>query len=254
MTAVRAEASTGNQPPPGPTALRDAAPLAVAVAPFALAIGATIASSGVPAPAGLAGSVLLMAGASQLAAIDQVAAGAGLVVAIGTALMINVRLVLYGAGLATWFDELPRWRRMLLAIPLVDQTFVLGERRFADQRSTRWRERYYLTATALLFACFVGFQVVGYFVGGAVPSALGLHLAAPLAFAGLLGLACDGRRNVTAAAVAAVTLLVAADLPGGVSLPIAAVAGLVAGSLRAGEARHADTPGTGGAPLAGVAT
>lgn len=93
------------------TAIRDVAPLALALIPFSLAIGATIASSEVPAAPALAGSLLLMAGAAQLAAIELVDAEAGYVVAVGTALMINARLILYSAAMTS----IPRCRSSFAA-------------------------------------------------------------------------------------------------------------------------------------------
>ena len=50
-------------------AIGDTLPLAAAVLPFGLAIGATIADSELWAPGALAGALLLMAGASQLAVV-----------------------------------------------------------------------------------------------------------------------------------------------------------------------------------------
>ena len=98
-------------------AIKDTLPLAAAVLPFGLAIGATIADSELWAPGALAGALLLMAGASQLAVVGLLNSGAGIVVAVGTALLINARFVLYSAGLARWFRDEPLWRRLLLALP-----------------------------------------------------------------------------------------------------------------------------------------
>ena len=69
-------------------AIGDTLPLAAAVLPFGLAIGATIADSELWAPGALAGAVLLMAGASQLAVVGLLDSGAGIAVAVGTALLL----------------------------------------------------------------------------------------------------------------------------------------------------------------------
>ncbi|MGI9612119.1 MAG: AzlC family ABC transporter permease [Acidimicrobiales bacterium] len=217
------------------TALRDVAPLALALIPFSLAIGATIASSDVAAPAALAGSLLLMAGAAQLAAVELVDAEAGYVVAVGTALMINARLILYSAAMATWFEGLPRWRRLLLAVPLVDQTFLLAQRRFPGRPSIVWRQQYYIMASGTLLVCFVSSQLVGFWIGAGLPPGLGLHLAAPVAFAGLLGASVKGRGGATAAIAASLAMVIAVQFAGGLALPSAAIFGVVAGSLVAVE-------------------
>ena len=228
-------ATVGGRHSAATMALRDVAPLALALIPFSLAIGATIATSGLPAPAALAGSVLMMSGAAQLALIQLADAGAGLTLAVVTALLINARLVLYSAGFAGWFRELPRRRRLLLAIPLIDQTFLLAQRRFPEHRSVTWRQRYHLTATAVLVVCFVGSQLVGYAVGDGLPDGLGLHLAAPLAFAGLLGAGVKDRSGLVAAGAAATTVAVGGPWLGGLTIPAAALVGLVAAGAAGGR-------------------
>ena len=217
--------------PASRTAAIDIAPLMAAVVPFAIAIGGTIAESAVTAWSALAGSVILLAGASQLAAITVHAGGAGINVAALTAVIINLRFVLYGAGMARWFRTEARWVRLLLVIPLVDQTYLLCARRFEEHHDPGWRRRYYLTATGLLAGAFVPSQFVGYLIGDAVPAGAGLHLAAPLVFGGMLAVACQTRAQAVAAAVAAVLVVVLGSLPGGLALPVAVVAGLAAGSL-----------------------
>ena len=216
-------------------AIKDTLPLAAAVLPFGLAIGATIADSELWAPGALAGALLLMAGASQLAVVGLLNSGAGIVVAVGTALLINARFVLYSAGLARWFRDEPLWRRLLLALPLVDQSFLLGQHRFEDGDTAaagpRWRRTYYLTVSGLLLAVFVPGQLVGFAVGSSLPEGAGLSMAAPLAFGGMLAMACKTLPAVVAAVSGALAVVVVAGLPSGLSLPVAALIGVAAGSF-----------------------
>lgn len=221
-------------PPATRLAIKDTLPLAAAVLPFGLAIGATIADSELWAPGALAGALLLMAGASQLAVVGVLNSGAGIVVAVGTALLINARFVLYSAGLARWFREDPLWRRLLLAVPLVDQSFLLGQQRFEHGETAAadvaWRRRYHLTVSAMLMAFFVPGQVIGFAVGASLPEGAGLSMAAPLAFAGMLAMACKTLPSVVAAVSGGIAVVAAAGLPSGLSLPVAAVIGVAAGS------------------------
>lgn len=222
---------------PRRTALVDTAPLAISVLLFGLVIGATIAESEVSAPGALAGSVLVLAGAAQLAAIGMVDAGAGIAVAVSTALLINVRFVLYSAGFAQWFADEPRWRRLLLVIPLVDQTFLLGQQRFDATTSTHWRRRFFLTASGLLMLAFVAGQAVGLSMGRSLGDGSGLHLAAPLAFGGMLVLACRSRADAISAVVASVVAVAATAAPGHLALPLAIVAGVGVATLTESQLR-----------------
>jgi predicted branched-subunit amino acid permease len=212
------------------TGARDVAPLALALVPFALAIGSAISATGLRLSVGVGGGVMMLAGSAQLAVIGLLDNGAGVATAVSTAFLINLRFALYSAGLARWFEGEPLGRRLLLAIPLVDQNFVLSERAFTANRGLRWRRQYFVTVSGVLIAAYLGSEVVGYFVGSSVPDSWGLDLAGPLAFAGLLGTAVRGSAAGTTALVAGVTVLLAAPLPGGLALPVAAVAGVLAGS------------------------
>ncbi|MGI9624680.1 MAG: AzlC family ABC transporter permease [Acidimicrobiales bacterium] len=230
VQTIDAQAAPVADSRPMSLALRDVAPLALPVVPFGLAIGATVAESDLAASGSLAGAVLVLAGGAQLAVIGVLDSGSSVAVAVGTALLINLRFVLYSAGLARWFAAEPLWRRMLLAVPLVDQQFLLGQRRFDESTTTAWRRSYYLTVSAVLFLSFVVGQGVGYRLGTSLPPSVGLEMAAPLAFAGMLGLATRGRSSMTAAGVAGLVVVVVAGLPGGLALPVAAIAGMAAGS------------------------
>lgn len=211
-------------------AVRDTLPLLAGLAPFSLAIGASMAATGMSPLTGVIGAAMLMAGTSQLAIIGLVDSGAGLFVAVGTALLINLRFVLYGAKFAQWFANEPLRLRLVMLIPLVDQNFVLCERAFVDEADPAFRRRYYGTISVLLIVTFLGLQLVGFYVGASVPAALGLSLAAPLMFTGLLAGALRTRPAIVAAASAAVVVVLGAGLPNGLAMPVAAIAGVVVAS------------------------
>lgn len=214
----------------GRAALTDVLPHVVALVPFALAIGAAGVANGLTGFDGLTGALALLAGSSQLAATELIGDGGGFILVVGAVLVINLRFMLYGAGVNRWFGELSRRQRFILSLPIVDQTFLICEDRFAGQTAVEWRRRYYLTATAMLIVAFVGCQLVGHQVGASLPNGLGLHMAAPLVFAGMLGKTLVGRPQIAAGLAATVGMSVAVGLPGGLGLPVAAGCGLLAGS------------------------
>jgi predicted branched-subunit amino acid permease len=223
--------------PAGSLARRDVFPLAISVFQFAVAIGATIAASDVDPVAGLAGSATLSAGSSQLAGIDLIDAGVGVGLATMTAVLINVRFVLYGAGFARWFAAAPRWQRYAMVFPIVDQTFVLCEARFTDETQLTWRRRYYLVVVSALFVSFATGQLAGYFVGDMIPDRAGLELAGPIVFAGLLALAISSRAALLAAIASGGTMYLATAAPNGLGLAIAAAVGLTIGSWSTARAK-----------------
>ncbi|MGI9603759.1 MAG: AzlC family ABC transporter permease [Acidimicrobiales bacterium] len=213
---------------------RDIAPMAASVAPFGLAIGAAVGASDVPALAGWAGGPLILAGSAQLTAVQMLDAGAAPWVIIVSALVLNARILMYGAALAPWFRDQSLPRRLLLAVPLIDQLFLVTAPRFErGDLDGRSRQAYYVGAAGVLVTCWVLAQTVGLVAGVRLPEALGLHLAAPLALAGLLAKSIKGRAATAAAAAAGLVAVAGAGLPHPSAVLVAALVGVTAGSVAA---------------------
>lgn len=220
-------------------AAKDITPLLVALIPFSVAIGAAAQSNGLSGAELMAGAAFLMAGAAQLAAIELIGGGASWVVVMLTTLAINLRFMLYSAGLARWLAGAPLRHRFAMATTLVDQNFMICAERFATpvegESDSRWRTRYYGTASVGLIIVFFSCQIIGYRLGASLPDGLGLHMAVPLAFSGLLAKSAATTSSRLAAAVAAIVALLIVGLPAGMSLPVAAVVGVAAGSTVAAD-------------------
>ena len=92
-TATQATASVVTR------ACRDAIPVVLAYAPFGLALGATLAATRIPPPIAWSSSPLLFSGAAQLLAVQLLDAGASVGVVVLGALVVNARMLLYGAGI-----------------------------------------------------------------------------------------------------------------------------------------------------------
>ena len=220
----------------------DAIPLFIPAIPFAFVLGVAIVDSGINELTGWSSSSIVYAGAAQLTLVTLLGAGA-LGAAIAAALVVNVRHVLYSLALAPAFQKQPAWFRWVGSALLIDQMFVLAERRKDDDPDDF--RRYYLSAALLFLVGWNVFVAVGLVVGPAVPSDWGIAFAVPVMFTGMLigGLAAapgarrSGRRQVDpkviAAVAAAVTTVAAADLPNSSGLLVGAAAGIVAGLLAA---------------------
>jgi predicted branched-subunit amino acid permease len=230
MTVTDSRTSAAVVASPARAGFDDALPFALALIPFGLAVGGASAAAGLSATTAAFGAVVLLAGAGQLAAVEVLGSGGGILSVVLIAGLVNLRFVFYGAGIAQWFTGLPLRQRLLLAFPIVDQTFILCQERFADQPDPDWRRRYYLTATGLLAGTFVASQVIAFQLGSGMPRGLGLHLAAPLAFAGLLANAMKGRTEIVAGAMAAALLVAGSGVLGPLALPVAVAAGVIVAS------------------------
>jgi predicted branched-subunit amino acid permease len=218
-------------------AVKDTTPFAVALIPFGIAIGGASAAAGFSAWESAFGGIVLLAGASQLAAVEVLGSGGGVLATAVVVALINLRFAFYGAGVARWFADAPLRRRLVLVVPIVDQTFMLCQERFGDGTDLTWRQRYYVTATALLVAAFLGSQVVAFHIGGGLPKSLGLHLAAPLAFAGMLAKTVTTSNDLVAGTVAAATVVLGTSVAGTAALPLGVALGVAVALITARNRR-----------------
>lgn len=208
------------------TALRDIAPCVVAIVPFGLAVGSASAVAGLTGFQAIFGAAILLAGSGQLAAVQAIGDGEGVVAVAVVVALVNMRFMFYGAAMAHWFHGAGRLKRLLLVYPIVDQTFMLCQQRFETITDLAWRQRYFVVATAALGGTFVATQAVSFNFGTALPPAAGLHLAAPLVFTGVLAAGSRTRRQAVAAATAAIVVTAGSSVLGPLALPVAAVTGV----------------------------
>ncbi|NYF10839.1 putative branched-subunit amino acid permease [Leifsonia sp. AK011] len=221
-------------------AFRDAALVVLGYIPFGLAAGAAMASTGVDPLLSILSSPLIFAGASQLAAVQLLGAGAGIALVAATVAVINARHLLYSAALAPHLADWTRGQRFAAAYLLADPVYALAAARWEapDGGGTASEKRAYYFAAGL--TCFVGWSVlvaIGVAVGGLIPPWVPLELAIPLTF---LLLALPLIRDVpavVAASVGGLAALAANGLPMGVNILVGAAAGILAGALVMGARR-----------------
>ena len=220
--------------PPGARAAalagaRAITPLAIAVFPFGLVYGVLVARADLPSWVGGIASLLVIAGAAQIALVDLIDRDAPALVAVATALIINLRMVLYSAALAPAYSRFPRGWRYSLAHLITDQTTVLSLMFFEHQRDPTARRWWVVGASALFIGSWVLGTWVGILSGAQIPTGLELGFAIPLTFLALLVPTLKGRPEIVAAMAAALIVVVAAPLPFSLGLPLGAVVGVAAG-------------------------
>ena len=138
---------------------RDITPMVIGVIPFALAVGAAIGTSDLSTAEGLASGPIILAGSAQLATVQMLDAGAAPAIIVLSALVINARLLLYGASLAPWFADRPLRTRLLLAVPVIDQMHFTCSPRFErGDLDEPGRVAYYTGAALWLCGAWIGVQ------------------------------------------------------------------------------------------------
>jgi predicted branched-subunit amino acid permease len=214
---------------------RDMGPMALGLVPFGVAIGGTIASSSIGLWPALASGPIILAGAAHLATLQMLDAGVAPVVIVVSALLINLRIVLYSATLAPWFAGVPRRRRLGLAATITDQLYLLCIERFPrGDLDVRGRTAYYTGAAGCLVSIWLGAQYTAAVLGAELPAAVHLDMAAPLALTGLLARSAKTGSARVAAAAAIVVVAAGARLPLGSSILIATLGGILAAAVAEG--------------------
>lgn len=201
------------------------------VAPFGMITGASAVAVGIPAPEAIWMSLVVFAGASQLAAMALMERDAGWWAMLATVALVNARLVMYSAALAPWVAHLRRRTRMAMAYVMTDQAFAYAVLAFGKNGPTFPRRDYYVGVAVTTWTVWTGGYAVGVFVGARVPPAWNLDFAIPLTFMALISGLVKTRPAWTAALVGGGSAIALADLPYNLGLLTAAVAGVVAGTI-----------------------
>lgn len=207
------------------------APMLPGVAPFGMVAGLTAVGTGLDPAQAMAMSLLIFAGASQLATLQLVAEGAVPAVILLTVFTINLRFAMYSASLAPYFQQLGAGWRAALAYVLVDQNYALSIHRFTQGRGDRHGHWFYLGAGVLLWLTWQASTAVGVFMGARVPRDWSLDFAIPLVFMVLLVPALRDRAHVVAALVGGLVATLAGAAPMHLGLVIGALSGIGAGTL-----------------------
>jgi predicted branched-subunit amino acid permease len=204
------------------------APFVLAYAPFALVIGSKVATLDDPV-AGWAGSWLIYGGSAHLAALQGLSDGSALL-AIVAGVLINARLLVYGASMAPRWRHQPRWFRLFGPALLIDPTWALADRHAESGASDEEQRRFYIGAALMLGAAWSANIALGAAIGDRLPD-VGLDLAAPLCLIALVGPRVRDREHRWAAIAASVTAIVLADGPPGTAVAAAIAAGCAAAQL-----------------------
>ena len=211
-------------------------PFSLIAGPFGLVYGATAADNGIADVPAIFASVAILAGASQIALVELIDDGASWMVAVATALVINLRFSLYSASLAPGFRRFsPGWR-FGLGYLLTDQTAVISIVEYDRHRDPGYQRWFTLGAGAwFVMPWWIG-TTVGVLVGGGIPDGWQIGFAVPLMFTALLVPTIVDRPRFAAAVTGALVAVATTWLPDGVNIMVGAAAGIAVGTVLAERA------------------
>lgn len=208
--------------------IRDSVPFYLGIVPFAMITGIAAIEAGLSPVQAVVMSVIVFAGASQIAAFELLSNSAPLLVVIGTAVVVNLRMLMYSASIAPHFTRYSRRVRAALAHLLVDQVYAMSIAEFSRDDS-RDRLRYYAGLGLASWVVWSAGTAAGVLVGTGVPPELELSFAIPLVFIALLVPSLKDPPTIVAAIVSGAGALLAAGVPFNLGLFVGTVSGIAIG-------------------------
>lgn len=222
-------------------------PILLGVLPFGMVYGATARDVGLPVAETLAMSSVVFAGSAQFVIVQLLEVAAPWLIIATTAILVNLRHVLYSASLAPYMQHLPlRWK-LPLAYLLTDEAYAVSITHYADARTPLAPKHWYFLGAGLaLWGTWNLSTLAGILLGEAIPPAWSLDFSIPLTFLALVIPAVTDRASRATVATAGVLVLLLAWLPFKLGLILATLAGIAAGVWlegRGGAAARGDEPG-----------
>ena len=196
---------------------------------WGLVTGVAMSKSILTIPQAIGMTILVYAGSSQLAVLPLLAAGLPIWTALLTAFIVNVRFVIFSAGLMQHFGHLPFMRRVLLGFFNGDLPYVFFSQRFPRTGPEAGKEGYFWGMTLTSWVAWQASSILGIVGASLFPDSWGLALAGTLALIPVMVSTIRGRATLMAVAVAALLALIAFKLPYRLSLVIAVVGAMAAG-------------------------
>jgi predicted branched-subunit amino acid permease len=211
--------------------VRDGLPSLLGIGAWGIVVGVAMVKSGLTVAQALGMTFLVFAGSAQLAALPLIAAGAPVWVVFATALIINLRFVIFSALLAPHFAHLTLRQRLALGYTVGDLTAALYFQRYPSEERAPGKLSY---LKGLIIPNWIAWQVgsvAGILAGAAVPAEWGLAFAGSLAILCILVPLVASLPAVCGVLVAAVTAIACHRLPFKLGLLAAVVAGMACAIL-----------------------
>ncbi len=204
-------------------------PLTTGVVPFGLITGVTAIEMGMSPFDALGMTFLFYSGSAQMVVMQLMQNGALPLTMVVTALVINLRFLMYSAALAPGLSAQPRRRTWPMAYLLSDQSFALCSLKMSSGELGQHAVPYYAGTAITLWLGWNLSVLAGVFLGTGIPDSWSLGFAIPLSFLALLVPSIRNPATLGAAVVGGVLAVLAIDLPYNLGLLVASLGGVLCG-------------------------
>src|SRR5919106_1580690 len=210
-------------------------PLLIGVIPFGLIYGALALNAGLSPSAAQLMSSIIFAGSAQFITAQLVHESTPGFVIVLTIAVVNLRHMLYSASLAPYIASLPTRWKVLLSYLLTDEAYAPTILHYEKTGATPHAHWFWLGAGCSLWLFWQISTALGIFLRAAIPESWSLDFALPLTFIAMIVPVLRDRPGIAAALSAGLVSLVAFSLPYKLGLILAALVGILVGTLLEGR-------------------
>jgi predicted branched-subunit amino acid permease len=203
------------------------------IAAWGLVTGMAMAKSGLTIWQALGMTFLVFGGSAQLASLPLIAANVPIWVVFVTALVVNLRFVIFSAAVGPHFAHLPWHKRVWYGYLNADITMGFFPQRF-PANTLNQPEGKVGFFTGIGYPNWVAWQagsVAGILLASQIPPSWGVGFAGTLALLTILIPLIVNAAALAGVVVAGIVAVLAADLPYRLGLLVAVIAGMIASML-----------------------
>lgn len=211
--------------------LRDMLPAYPGIAAWGLVTGVAMVKSGLGVGYALLMTLLAYAGSAQLASLPLIAAAAPVWLIGATALVTNLRFVIYGAAMRHWLSAYTPGRRAFIGYFTGDFSFVLFMNRIEREGAFAHRDGWLFGMALSNWIAWQGASVAGIAGAAFIPTDWGLQFAGTLALLALVVPLLRHRAGAAGAAAAGVVALIGHGWPLRSGLLAGVIAGITVATL-----------------------
>lgn len=211
---------------------RDCAPFMMVAGPFGFLFGVIGMESGLNIAQVMGFSVVVIAGASQFAALQLMLDQAPTVVVLLSAIAVNLRMAMYSASLTPHLGRAALWQRALAGYMNVDQTYALSVLKYEaePQMSLPQKLGYFFGTCVPIVPVWYAATLAGALVGQSISTDWGLEFAVPVTFLAMVAPALRTPAHIASAVTSIVLALAFAGLPYNIGLMPAGIGAMIVGA------------------------
>jgi predicted branched-subunit amino acid permease len=209
-------------------AVNTASPAMPGIFAWGMVTAMAMVKSGLTVPQALGMTFFVFAGSAQLASLPLIAANAAVWVVFATALVVNLRFVIFAAAIGPHLSHLPWYKRLWYGYLNGDLTMALFSGRYRPDTIFQpvGKEGYVAAVDYMNWAAWQAGSVIGILLASQIPESWGIAFAGTLALlAVMIPLIVNGAA-LAGVVVAAVVAVATAGLPYRLGLLAAVLAGM----------------------------